>query len=64
MDRRPSDRGAAGNTGREFERRVAELLALKGVLNLTHEKQFKTKRVDIYFETVEFGARRRYGVEC
>jgi NACHT domain/Restriction endonuclease len=50
--------------GKQLEQRVHALLSLKGVHNLSREKQFASKKVDLYFETTLFGARRRYGVEC
>lgn len=32
--------------------------------NLTAERQFSSKKPDLYFETTVFGSRRRYAVEC
>ncbi len=52
------------NDGRLFEDRIYDLLALTGVQALTREKQFPSKKVDIYFEVQTFGSRRRYAAEC
>lgn len=52
------------NDGQMFERSVFELLALKGAQNLSRERQFSSKKVDLYFEESSFGGRRRFAVEC
>lgn len=52
------------NDGSELERAAYQLLALKGVQNLSREKQLRSKKPDLYFETTAFGSRRRYAVEC
>jgi hypothetical protein len=52
------------DTGKQFENAVYDLLRLKGVTNLTRERQFSSKKADIYFEANSYGSRRRYAVEC
>jgi hypothetical protein len=52
------------NDWKDFELKVFEILSLSGVQNITHEKQFSSKKVDIYFETSTFGSKRKYAVEC
>ena len=52
------------NDGKDFERRVFDLLNLKGAHNLTREKQLSSKKIDLYFETAIFGTRLKYAVEC
>jgi len=52
------------NDGKEFERIVAGLLRLKGAQSLTREKQLPSKKIDLYFEEVVYGKRRRFAVEC
>ena len=52
------------NDGKSFENAVHTLLTLKGVSNLSREKQFESKKADMYFEMSVFGGLQRYGVEC
>lgn len=52
------------NSGRELEFAVKRLLALKGVSNLSSERQFESKKADLYFEVRNFGAKKRFAVEC
>jgi hypothetical protein len=52
------------NDGKKFEDTIYNLLALRGVQNLVREKQFGSKKADIYFEIISFGNRRRFAVEC
>lgn len=52
------------NDGKSFEETIYNLLALRGVQNLVREKQFGSKKADIYFEIVTFGSRKRFAVEC
>lgn len=49
---------------KQFENQVADLLVLKGVRKLTREKQFPSKKADLYFEIDAFNSTKRYVVEC
>jgi hypothetical protein len=66
MQRSRSSRagGDAPNTGKTFENRIHTLLSLRGVSNLTREKHFGSKRVDLYFEEIKYGSTTKYAVEC
>lgn len=55
---------AERNDGREFEERIHQLLSLNGVQALVREKQFTSKKADLYFEVETLGSRRKYAVEC
>lgn len=52
------------NDWKKFELMVFNVLSLSGMQVVTHEKQFASKKVDIYFENLSFGSKRRYAVEC